>query len=332
MLTNIKTLIGRLSFFNKVPGLNKREKDNRPQEFKAFETESDTRLAGFIFACLLLFFSAGIYLTLMDIVMDIILIPDGKTKYFEAKFIFPKDKKTPPKTAAHRIKKPRNSKKPGGGQGGQQRGKPKDITGMGLLYEVSSISKSSTNQVFKKINGTIERLETTLSKIGVLNKTGKTVLGGRQGKTNVPWNSAYSDLEGDGGSPLDGLLPPGDAIIAVDYTKKQATVKSPKIVTFNSPTARRSATSILKIVKSRMPGLRYIYNKHLKYNPGFRGKINIRFEIAPSGKTVSVKIISSTTAVQKFDYEIKNRVRSWRFTPIEGKGNDIVTIPFTFSE
>ncbi|MFC1585648.1 TonB family protein [Fibrobacterota bacterium] len=96
--------------------------------------------------------------------------------------------------------------------------------------------------------------------------------------------------------------------------------------------SRRSAASILRVVRQHMPGLRHTYNKHLKKNPGFSGKIHIKFDIAPSGKTVRVSIVSTTTGVSAFDAEIKNKVRRWRFEPITGKGNDIVTIPFTFSE
>jgi len=81
-----------------------------------------------------------------------------------------------------------------------------------------------------------------------------------------------------------------------------------------------------------MPGLRHTYNKYLKKNPGFAGKIKLKFLIAPSGKTISVDIAGSTTGVGDFDAEVKNKVRRWRFEPISAKGNDTVIIPLTFSE
>jgi TonB family protein len=84
-------------------------------------------------------------------------------------------------------------------------------------------------------------------------------------------------------------------------------------------------------VRQRTPGLRHIYNKHLKKNPGFQGKITLRFTIAPGGEIISMSLVSSTTQYSVFDNEIKDAVRRWTFSKVKS-GNTTVTIPFTFTE
>ena len=95
---------------------------------------------------------------------------------------------------------------------------------------------------------------------------------------------------------------------------------------------QRSTASILRVIRQHTPGLRHTYNKHLKSNPGFAGKVTVRFSISPSGRVVNIDIVSSTTGVSAFDSEIKGKIRTWRFEAVKGKGNDTVTVPFTFSE
>ncbi|MDB5049511.1 MAG: TonB family protein, partial [Fibrobacteres bacterium] len=95
---------------------------------------------------------------------------------------------------------------------------------------------------------------------------------------------------------------------------------------------QRSTESILRVIRQHTPGLRHTYNKFLKTNPGFKGKVTMKFAIAPSGAIVELTIVGTTTGVAEFDSEIRDNVRMWRFEPVKGKSNDVVTVPFTFSE
>ena len=60
--------------------------------------------------------------------------------------------------------------------------------------------------------------------------------------------------------------------------------------------------------------------------------MTFRFTIAPSGAIIELTIVSSTTGTDEFDQEIRDKVKAWRFEPIKGKGNDVVTVPFSFSQ
>ncbi|OWV00222.1 hypothetical protein B7994_08300 [Fibrobacter sp. UWR2] len=87
----------------------------------------------------------------------------------------------------------------------------------------------------------------------------------------------------------------------------------------------------MKVVEHRTPSLRNIYNKYREKNPGFEGRVVLKFTIGPDGKVVSMSIKSSTSNNAKFDEEIKKKVSEWNFGAA-GAGNTTVTIPFVFSE
>ena len=93
----------------------------------------------------------------------------------------------------------------------------------------------------------------------------------------------------------------------------------------------RSAADVMKVVEHRTPALRNIYNKYREKNPGFEGRVVLKFTIGPDGKVVSMSIKSSTSNNAKFDEEIKKKVSEWNFGAA-GAGNTTVTIPFVFSE
>lgn len=88
--------------------------------------------------------------------------------------------------------------------------------------------------------------------------------------------------------------------------------------------------SIMKVVKERTPGLRHIYNKHLKKKPGFAGNLFLTLTIADDGSVTKTTIKSSTTAFKEFDEEIARTVIRWIFANSNGKTT--VTIPFVFME
>ena len=99
----------------------------------------------------------------------------------------------------------------------------------------------------------------------------------------------------------------------------------------NKKGANRSASDIIKIARRRAPGLRHVYNKNLKKNPGLQGEIALKFTIAPKGEISDISIVSSTTQNRNFDAEILEKVSHWRFNSTK-YGKTTVTIPLTFTE
>jgi TonB family protein len=173
-----------------------------------------------------------------------------------------------------------------------------------------------------------------LEEFGSLTRTDPTRLGGRLGKQSNDFNQGYSEDgtadKTDGDITLPNLPTPsgitgsvkvprglGGSEISVDQIQNGAS---------------RSTASILAVIRAHSSGLRHVYETRLKLNPGLAGKVTLRFAIAPSGQVVDVGLAGSTTSDAAFDAEVLRQVMSWRFEPVKAPGNDLVTVPFNFSE
>jgi hypothetical protein len=47
---------------------------------------------------------------------------------------------------------------------------------------------------------------------------------------------------------------------------------------------------------------------------------------------VDAAIASGTTGSRRFEEQVVRKILAWRFESIKAHGNDIVTVPFNFSE
>lgn len=94
---------------------------------------------------------------------------------------------------------------------------------------------------------------------------------------------------------------------------------------------QRTTESLLKVIRRRTPTLRHIYNSHLRPNR-FRGKVTLKFAIRPDGGISYLLVLGNSTGNHRFARDVANSIQRWRFEAIETKSNDIVTVPFTFSE
>lgn len=169
-----------------------------------------------------------------------------------------------------------------------------------------------------------------IERVATLTRTGKTRLAGRRGRYTDWFDADYAE-RGDGkgdGLVLDRSGGPG----AIGVQPRGAGTAGPTEITVSNEGRFRSSESILREVRARSPGLRHLYNSHLKRTPGLGGKITLRFAISPGGLVVDAAVVSGTTGSPGFEEEVLRQVRSWRFGPIAARGNDIVTVPFNFSE
>ena len=88
--------------------------------------------------------------------------------------------------------------------------------------------------------------------------------------------------------------------------------------------------SFLRPIRQRTPGLRHIYNKHLKKSPSFSGTIVFRLNINADGTVQKVQIDSTTTGNRAFDEEIRKAVSRWNFP--KKNSEDVATFPIRFYE
>ncbi|MGL1902112.1 MAG: TonB family protein [Fibrobacterales bacterium] len=153
-------------------------------------------------------------------------------------------------------------------------------------------------------------------------------ISGRKGVKSESSHSAYQS--NDLGTMLSGIVGGGGGAVSIGTKGKFRAPSSSNIVITGSATLRSKA-SIMRIIRSRSPGLRHTYNTFLKKHPGFSGRISMSLTIAPSGKVTSITIENSSTGVALFDNEIRNKVRRWKFERI-ASGDCTITIPLAFSE
>ena len=102
--------------------------------------------------------------------------------------------------------------------------------------------------------------------------------------------------------------------------------------------------SVLKVICQRTPGLRHIYNKHLRknrakaclknsqdnFNPDFNGTIVFQLNIDADGSVQKAEIQSSNTGNKDFDDEVKRALSHWKFPKL--KSSVVATFPITFFE
>ena len=91
----------------------------------------------------------------------------------------------------------------------------------------------------------------------------------------------------------------------------------------------RSAEDVAETMRQRSPGLEHIYNKFLKKKPRFKGRVVLRFEIAPSGEVARPTVAYSSTGYEEFDNAVRDYIGQMTFGEVES-GNAKVTIPLTF--
>lgn len=254
---------------------------------------------------------------------------DVMNKHEEKKEQTKQEKKPKPKDPENITKRPR-------GDSGKTRGegKPNAPKNLGMLALLTSRTKNASAEAYDLINKKFAKdMPKMLSKINGFTDRGKTQIAeNRRGKVNAGFN-AGSVAGGAGGidDMLAGILGNGGTSIKTKAKMSNVKVPKPSDIDMGSGGGSRSATDIMKVVRQRTPGLRYIYNKFLKKKPGFQGKVTLKFTIAPGGNIITIGIVSSTTGYAEFDSEIKKAVSSWEFGKIKS-GSTTVTIPFTFSE
>ncbi|MDR3001326.1 MAG: TonB family protein [Fibromonadaceae bacterium] len=182
------------------------------------------------------------------------------------------------------------------------------------------------------IQGATDRnLDRALQNVQGLQTSGKSELGERRGSATGGFNEGYAEGGSGGiGDMLGGLAGGSGGAIG---TKARGTLRAPSArdIDMGSGDASRSRQEVMAVVNARMPGLRNIYNRYLKINPGFTGRVTLKFTIAPSGDITNITIVSSTTSYPEFDNAVKNMVGTWKWKIIKS-GNTTPTIPFNFSE
>ena len=244
------------------------------------------------------------------------------------------DKKEEKRVDKKPEQKPRETprRRPGGGGKSIGKGNPRAPLNRGVIRALEAQTANDSAAAYDLLTQKFSKdIDKVLKNTNGLQVTGKTKIGEVRGKVDGGFNQGmFAGGSGGIGNDISNLIGgPAGAI----STKAMGNIKPPKDneIEWGSGPASRSAADIMKVVRQRTPGLRHVYNKHLKKVPGFQGKVTLKFTIAPGGEIISIATVSSTTGNSEFDNEIKNTVGRWKFSKVKS-GNTTVTIPFTFTE
>lgn len=299
------------------------------------EVESDKRLGKFV--GIFSIFGAAIiaYGVTTEVVIPVALYQSTKEDTAQVVMKLDDVEKTMKDEKKKKNAPPKPRKRSGGGGKPRGKGIPNAPVTQAALKLITSKTSSSSLSSYDLMNQKFAKdLDKVMNNVAGLTKTGQTRLGARRGKVDGGWNEGYA-VGGSGGvDDLLGGLWGGDAGPLGVKAKGGLGLKAPSAsdIDMGQESGQRSTESILRVIRQHTPGLRHTYNKYLKTNPGFKGKVTLKFSIAPSGSIVELTIVGTTTGVGDFDEEIRTKVKSWRFEPVKGKSNDVVTVPFTFSE
>ncbi len=312
------------------------QKGRKDPFIEKFEVESDARLFRFLGVFALM--GAGLMTYMLT---TSVIIPSSLTYTQRKEDSAIVTVKTADIEKAEKEKQKKEEKKKAPprrrrGEGGKPhgRGNPHAPITQAALKMITSRSTSSALSSYNLLSSKFSKdIDKVINNVSGLTKTGQTRLGGRRGKVDGGFNDGYAAGGSGGVDDLLGGLWGGSGSGGLSLQAKGGLqAPSASDIDMGQESGQRSTESILRVIREHEPGLRHTYNKYLKMNPGFKGKVTLKFTIAPSGAVIELEIVSSTTGVSQFDEEIRGKVKTWRFEPIKGRGNDVVTVPFTFSE
>ncbi len=108
------------------------------------------------------------------------------------------------------------------------------------------------------------------------------------------------------------------------------TTELPVVVEWeDKSTGGRSFEDIWKVVQSYLGGLNHLYNRSLRRDPSLKGKVTVRFSIAPEGHVTQTDIVSSTLQSIDLEQQIVKKILRWKFPAIP-EGTVTVKFPFVF--
>ena len=104
-------------------------------------------------------------------------------------------------------------------------------------------------------------------------------------------------------------------------------------VTASTPEVESSEVdreALARYIKTRLKAIQGCYEKELKRNPSLKGKVMVRFNILPSGRTGEVEIEENTLGSDAVASCIRTAVRGWTF-PFKPDDEVPVAYPFVFT-
>jgi len=98
-----------------------------------------------------------------------------------------------------------------------------------------------------------------------------------------------------------------------------------------SKAANRSSEEISREINNHNDAVEHCYKRESRLNPGLKGDLVVEFVIGWNGRVVSVEVVQSSLKNKNVENCVKDRIKSWRFKPIDkNEGNVTVKQKYIF--
>ncbi len=206
----------------------------------------------------------------------------------------------------------------------------KNVSNKGVLALLASNSSTASGRevsmILSNASSSMGDLDATLSKISGLKSSGKSDMAKGAG-----------DIKGSrdgGGAGIDALV--GDLGSANEQSFERSgdlviASGSPEVEEGGVGVAGRQPEDLQEVVVTHNKSIQYCYERQLKRNPNLKGKISVRFTIAPDGTVSNVELISSTLNNQAVERCVVSRIRRWNDFGVIDTSHGNTTIRQTYA-
>ncbi len=206
-----------------------------------------------------------------------------------------------------------------GGGGGPKEEKEKGVGDRGLVALITKMSKTGGSVADIIGEGSNEDLGSAIGKFSGLEVAGKGNVGLRKGGGDGTGSGSSVNV-GDLGS-YSPLSSKGTG------TRVERKVKSRVGSAPGGVTGKIAPASVYSVIRSRIGGVKYCYEKQLKTNPALAGKIRVQFVIGGSGSVSSCSVVANSLGNTSVQLCVCRMVRRWKFPPPD---EGTVTVGYTF--
>ena len=200
----------------------------------------------------------------------------------------------------------------------------RSVSSKGLLGLLTGTGNTATGNAVQDVlgggingGGGNRDLDQILSSVDGLQTRGSSGMGGVGG--------SGSDIGGIRGSrsggqaSIDDLVSERSDLATASMSRRgDLIVENPSdVVGRGNKSANRSPEAIREILLGHIPAIQYCYERELKRNPEFKGKLSVRITVSAEGHVTAAEVLSSSLNT-RVDRCILARIRLWRdFKPID---------------
>lgn len=168
-------------------------------------------------------------------------------------------------------------------------------------------------------------------------------------------NSIKAEISSHSVTPNDSILKIIDLIGSMEMPEEEAEIPKPPVVakkivqskdTLSESQERelkrrellvqnpyRKPMALRSVIEQHQNEVKYIYNKFLRSGVKISGKMILKMQIRSDGGIESTEIVQSNLGDRKFEDEIMQKVRTWKFMAVaDSLGNLTINYPFEFDD